>query len=138
MQVATFCRLLVAATALFPWAAMIRAADDAQPDPLPPIEARRKVGQEITVEMTVRAAKDRLDKRGEIYLDAELDFRDEKNFAVVINRDGAALFKAQGIDDPAEHFRNKTIRAKGVVTVVDEVPRIEVSDPKQLEIVGKK
>src|SRR4029077_8685690 len=52
--------------------------------PLSPVEARKKVGQTITVEMTVQAAKDRLEKRGEIYLDAEKDFRDEKNFAVVI------------------------------------------------------
>ncbi len=34
----------------------------------------------ITVEMTVQAAKDRLEKRGEICLDAELDFKDERNF----------------------------------------------------------
>jgi hypothetical protein len=38
--------------------------------------------------MEVTAAKDRLEKRGEIYLDAEDDFRDEKNFAVVITRQG--------------------------------------------------
>jgi hypothetical protein len=113
------------------------AAEDAPP-PLTPPEARKKVGQQVLVELTVQAAKDRLEKRGEIYLDAEPDFRDEKNFSVVINRDGAALFKAQGIADPAEHFRGKKIRAKGKVTVVDEVPRIEVSDPKQLELVEKK
>jgi hypothetical protein len=76
------------------------AAEDTPP-PLKPPEARKKVGQEVLVELTVQAAKDRLENRGEIYLDAEPDFRDEKNFAVVINRDGAALFKAQGIADPA-------------------------------------
>jgi tryptophanyl-tRNA synthetase len=103
-----------------------------------PVEARKKVGEEILVEMTVRTAKDRLEKRGEIYLDAELDFRDEKNFATVINRDGAALFQQEGVKDFEEHFRGKTIRVKGVVTVVDDVPRIEVSDPKQVELVEKK
>ena len=45
-----------------------------------------KIGEEIAVEMTVMAAKDRLEKRGEIYLDAKEDFRDPKNFAVVISR----------------------------------------------------
>jgi hypothetical protein len=35
--------------------------------PLTPVEARKKVGQAVTVEMTVRAAKDRLKKRGEVY-----------------------------------------------------------------------
>ena len=113
-------------------------ADDASPKPLTPIEARKKVGDEILLEMTVRTAKDRLEKRGEIYLDAELDFRDEKNFATVINRDGAALFQSDGVKDFEKHFRGKTIRVKGVVTVVDDVPRIEVSDPKQVEFVEKK
>jgi hypothetical protein len=113
-------------------------ADEAPPKPLPPVEARKKVGQEILVEMTVRTAKDRLEKRGEIYLDAELDFRDEKNFATVINREGAALFQQEGVKDFEEHFRGKTIRVKGVVTFVDDVPRIEVGDPKQVELVEKK
>ena len=58
--------------------------------PLGPAEARTKVGQAVTVEMTVRATKDRLEKRGEIYLDSEPDFRSAKNFAVVITRAGAA------------------------------------------------
>jgi hypothetical protein len=113
-------------------------ADDAPPKPLTPLEARKKVGERILLEMTVRTAKDRLEKRGEIYLDAELDFRDEKNFATVINRQGAALFQGQGVTDFEEHFRGKTIRVKGVVTVVDDVPRIEVSDPQQIELVDKK
>jgi len=109
-------------------------ADDAAPKPLTPVEACKKVGQEIVVEMTVRTAKDRLEKRGEIYLDSELDFRDDKNFAAVINRDGAAGFQNQGVTDFEGHFRGKTIHTKGVVTVVDDVPRIDVSDPKQIEI----
>jgi hypothetical protein len=106
------------------------AADD---KPLAPTEARKHVGKQITVEMTVRAAKDRLDKRGEIYLDAETDFRDEKNFAVVITKPGAASLKAAGIDNPADYFRDKTIRATGTVKEVDKVPRIEIEDAKQIK-----
>jgi len=87
------------------------------------------------VEMTIRAAKDRLSKRGEIYLDAELDFRDEKNFAVVITKEGAASLQRAGINNPAEHFNLKTIRAKGVVKVVDKVPRIEIQEASQIRIV---
>jgi hypothetical protein len=113
-------------------------ADDAPPKPLAPVEARKKVGEQILVEMLVRTAKDRLEKRGEIYLDAELDFRDEQNFATVINREGAALYQQQGVKDFEEHFRGKTIRVKGRVTVVDDVPRIEVSDPEQIEVVKQK
>src|SRR5262245_47323521 len=99
--------------------------DDAS-KPLSPVEARQKVGEEIVVEMTVQAAKDRLEKRGEIYLDSELDFKDEKNFAAVITKDGAASLREKGVTDFEQHFRNKAIRVKGRVTVVDEVPRIEV------------
>ena len=104
--------------------------------PLSPVQARKKVGEKITVEMTVQAAKDRLEKRGEIYLDAEDDYRDAKNFAVVITRAGAAKLKEAGIDDPAEHFKGKTIRATGSVKEVDKVPRIEIDDAKQIEVVG--
>ena len=101
--------------------------------PLTPVEARKKLGESITVELTVKAAKDRLEKRGEIYLDAREDFRDEKNFAVVITKAGAASLQEAGIADPASHFKDKTIRATGTVTEVDGVPRIEIDDAKQMQ-----
>jgi DNA/RNA endonuclease YhcR with UshA esterase domain len=107
----------------------------AEGKPLSPAEARKQVGKEVTVEMTVQAAKDRLEKRGEIYLDSETDFRDEKNFAVVITRDGAASLKRAGIDDPAGHFKGKKIRAKGTVKEVDRVPRIEIDNARQIRLV---
>jgi DNA/RNA endonuclease YhcR with UshA esterase domain len=112
------------------------AADEDKP--LTPVEARKKVGEKITVEMAVRTAKDRLEKRGEIYLDAEEDFRDPKNFAVVITRGGAAKLKEAGIGDPAAHFRGKTIRATGTVTEVDRVPRIDIDEAKQIRVVDKR
>jgi hypothetical protein len=82
------------AVAMLGW---LTGFDDA---PLSPVEARKKVGASVTVEMTVRAAKDRLEKRGEIYLDAEPDFRDPKNFAVVITKAGAASLRQAGIAAP--------------------------------------
>ncbi len=105
--------------------------------PLAPVEARKKVGEKITVEMTVPAAKDRLEKRGEIYLDAEIDFRDEKNLAVVITKAGAASLKEAGIGDPAEHFKDKRIRATGMVKEVDRVPRIEIDGAGQIMVVSQ-
>jgi len=106
------------------------AADE--PKPLGPVEARKQVGKEITVRMEVKTTKDRLEKRGEIYLDAEEDFKSEKNFAVVITKKGAASLKDAGIADPADHFKGKTITAKGTVKEVDGVPRIEIDDAKQI------
>ena len=112
------------------------AADEQKP--LGPVEARKQVGKEITVEMEVKAAKDRLEKRGEIYLDAEENFKDEKNFAIVITKTGAAKLKEAGIDDPADHFKGKTIRATGTVKEVDGVPRIEIDVAKQIRVVERK
>lgn len=106
--------------------------------PLVPVEARKQIGKEITVEMEVKAAKNALKQRGEIYLDSEENFRDEKNFAVVITKKGAESLNAAGIDNPADHYRGKTIRAKGKVTEVDGVPRIEIDDVKQISIPEKK
>jgi DNA/RNA endonuclease YhcR with UshA esterase domain len=112
-------------------------ADDKE-KPFTPVEARKQIGKAITVEMAVKSAKNALEKRGEIYLDSEEDFRDEKNFAVVITKAGAESLQAAGIDDPADHFRGKTIQAKGKVTEVDGVPRIEIDDAKQIRIPEKK
>ncbi len=120
-------------TLLFLASLLMLAADE--PKPLGPVEARKRVGETIVVEMEVKAAKDRLEKRGEIYLDSEEDFRDEKNFAVVITRKGAESLRAAGIADPAEHFRGKPIRASGEVKKVDDVPRIEIDDAKQIRLV---
>jgi DNA/RNA endonuclease YhcR with UshA esterase domain len=113
------------------------AADD-KDKPLTPVEARKQIGKEITVELEVKSAKNALAQRGEIYLDSEENFRDEKNFAVVITKKGAESLKAAGIDDPADHFRGKTIQAKGKVTEVDGVPRIEIDEAKQISIPEKK
>jgi hypothetical protein len=88
--------------------------------------------------MTVKAAKDRLEKRGEIYLDSEEDFKDEKNFAVVITKQGAASLKEAGIADPAAHYRDKKIRATGTVKKVQDVPRIEIDDAKLITLVKTK
>src|SRR5262245_22302895 len=103
--------------------------------PLGPVEARKKIGEEITVKMEVKTAKDRLENRGEIYLDAEEDFKDEKNFAVVITKKGAESLKTAGIADPADHFKGKKITAKGKVKEVQSVPRIEIDDAKQIAVV---
>lgn len=102
---------------------------------LTPSEARKKVGEEVVVEMTVSVTKDRLEKRGEIYLDAEVDFRDPNNFAVVISKVGAKSLNDAGIASPAEHFLKKKIRAKGKVALVQNVPRITIDDAKQIELV---
>jgi hypothetical protein len=111
-------------------------ADDTKP--LTPVEAIKKVNEKVVVEMQVKATKNRLEKRGEIYLDSEADFRDKKNLGIVVTKIGAAKFKEAGVDDPAVHFKDKTIRVTGTVIIKEERPRIEVEDSKQIQIVEKK
>src|ERR1700751_208809 len=108
-------------------------AEDAKP--LTPVEAITKVNEKVTVEMRVKATKNRLEKRGEIYLDSEEDFRDKKNLGIVVTKTGAAKFKEGGVGDPAVHFKGKTIRVTGTVILKEKRPRIEVDDPKQIQIV---
>jgi hypothetical protein len=123
------------ALAVCGWTVLHAAAEDAKP--LTPVEAIKKVNEKVVVEMLVQASKNRLEKRGEIYLDSEKDFHDEKNLGVVVTRAGAAKFKEAGIDDPAVHFKDKIIRVKGKVIIKEKRPRIEVDDAKQIEIVEK-
>jgi hypothetical protein len=107
----------------------------AEESPLAPEAARQKLGEQVWVELLVVSAKDRLEKRGEIYLDSQLDFRDEKNLAVVITRRGADSLRGKGVFSPAEHFQKKRIRVKGTVKEVDHVRRIEVDEAEQIELV---
>lgn len=111
----------------------IIAADDS-PKWLTAGEARKLVDKDVHAEVTIQTAKNRLEKRGEIYLDTEPDFRDDKNLAIVITRTGAADFQTQGVEDPAEHFLNKTIRVQGKVTLGEHGPRIEITAAKQIQL----
>ena len=88
--------------------------------------------------LLVQASKNRLEKFKEIYLDSELNFKDEKNLAIVITEACAAKYKEAGIEEPAGHFKDKTIRATGEVKLVQDVPRIEIDDDKQIRIVEVK
>lgn len=107
-------------------------------DPITPREAIERVNQTVTVEMQVKATKNRLQKRGEIYLDSETDFRDPKNLGIVVTKDGSASFKQAGIEDPAVHFKDKSIQVTGTVILKDDRPRIEVNDAKQIRLVDRK
>jgi DNA/RNA endonuclease YhcR with UshA esterase domain len=103
--------------------------------PLTPVDAIKRIHEKVIVQMVVKASKNRLEKRGEIYLDSEEDFHDPKNLGIVITKTGAAAFAKAGIKEPAAHFKGKTIRVTGTVIRKEKRPRIEVDDPKQIEIV---
>src|SRR5262249_30249318 len=97
-------------------------------------EARTRINEQITVEMLVKAAKN-CQRCSLMFLDSEADHHDPKNIAVAVTDTGKARFREAKIDDPAGHFKDKTIRVTGVVTVKDDQPQIEVDDPSQIAVV---
>ena len=103
--------------------------------PLSAPEARTRINERVTVEMPVKAAKN-CQRCSLMFLDSEEDHHDPKNFAVAVTETGKSKFTEAKIDDPAGHFKGKTIRVTGVVTVKDNQPQIEVGDPQQIEVVG--
>ena len=103
--------------------------DEKPPKVVAAVDAKDHVDSKCTVEMTVRSSKNAAPRR-EYYLDSEEDFRDEKNFAVVISYDHADLFKQAGIDDPAEHYKGKKMRVTGKVIRENDQIRIRVEDPE--------
>jgi hypothetical protein len=117
----------------------VNAVSAADPPPVSPVEAIKLVGKpSVLVEMVVKKAKDRLEKRGIVFLDSEDDFHDAKNLGVAISAEAAVKFKAKGITDLAGHFQGKTIRVRGCVMMFETRPYLPVHDPDQITIVEKK
>jgi len=103
--------------------------------PISPLDARNRINEEVTVEIIVRAAKN-CQHCFQVFLDSEEDHHDAKNLAVAVTEIGKAKFKEAKIDDPALHFKGKTIRVTGVVTLKDNRTQIEVDDLHQIQIVS--
>jgi hypothetical protein len=130
-------RIAAALLLAFVSASPLTAQDAGAEKPLTAVEARAKAGEMVYVELTIQNAKNFLADRGAIYLDSEKNFRDEKNIAITITKAGAAELKKAGIEDPAEHFKGKTVRVRGTLNLKDKVARIEVKEAKQIELVTK-
>ena len=98
------------------------------------VEAITRVGESVTVQMLVQKTKS-CTGSCQVFLDSESNHRDPKNLGVVITVSGRPKFTEAGIDDPTAHFKDKTIRVRGVVIRKEKGPYIEVSDPSQIELV---
>ena len=103
--------------------------------PLSAPDARTRINERVTVEMPVKAAKN-CQRCSLMFLDSEEDHHDPKNFAVAVTEAGKGKFREAKIDDPAGHFKGKTIQVTGLVTLKDNQPQIEVDDPNQIAVVG--
>jgi len=67
------------------------------------------------------------------YLNSSKDFRDEKNFPVVLNVKtlGADLKK---LGDPQKVYLNKKIKVTGKVTLFNDRPQILIEKLEQIQI----
>ena len=118
------------------WPALALAEDLS---PIAPAEAAQQIGKpEVVVEMVVKKAKDRLVRRGIIYLDSEEDFESDKNLGVALSAAAAAQFKADGVVDPASHFLGKTLRVRGCIMRFEDRLYLPVLDHAQITIVEQK
>ena len=92
----------------------------------------KKVGETVTLEMEVKRTGGAGDL---IFLNSLDDFRDKKNFTVVLTK--AYQDKEKDIKNPRQYFRGKKIRVNGKVESFRETSQIKVSDPKQIKVVGE-
>lgn len=97
---------------------------------LAPAEAAKKVGEKVTVQYAVGSTGGKV----VLFLNSEKDFRNKANFAAVLTAKGqtGAWEKATGAT-----FAGKTVRVTGTVKLNKDNPQIEVTDQKQLELVGE-
>jgi DNA/RNA endonuclease YhcR with UshA esterase domain len=110
------------------------AAADDNPKPVGPEEAAKQVNEKVTLKMEVKAANLR---NGVCFLNSQEDFKDAKNFTVFLSKEAVEKLKAAKIDDPAAHFKGKTILVNGKVTLYREKPQIVVDDPEQIKVAEK-
>ncbi len=108
---------------------------DELPAPIDPTEAASKINEEVRVQMKVNSASIR---SGMCFLNSAENFKDEKNFTIFISREVMAKFKEKMVDDPAAHFKGKTIVVKGKVTLYRDRPQIALSEPAAIKIRDQK
>jgi len=95
------------------------------------------VGQKVTLEMKVNSTGQATNGT-RVFLNSSANFRDSANFTVVLDmRAVGDKFKAAGVDDPMAHYRNKTVRVTGTVSVFNDRPQIVIEDAGQIAVVEK-
>lgn len=107
-----------------------------EPRVIPADEARQHLNQECTVRMTVESSKN-AEPRKKYFLDSMARYRDFKNLSVQISYEDAEAFRKLGIQDPAAHYKGKTILVTGKIVLNLELNelRVNVTDPRQIRII---
>ncbi len=101
-------------------------------------EALEFVGKSsVRVKMTVKKAKDRLERRGIIFLDSEEDFTHADNLGVAISLSAAEELKQDGIGNLEAYLQGKTIQVDGCVMRFEERPYLPVLHAKQIRVLDE-
>ena len=107
-----------------------------QAQAITPSEAISMFGTpEIVVRMQVKKSKDRLAKRGIIFLDSEGEFDSPKNLGIALSAKVAEEFKQQGIDDLPAHLAGRTIEVTGCIMQFEQRIYLPVLSSHQLKII---
>ena len=110
-------------------------------------KAKDHVGKSVTVKVTIKSSNF-LKDRDICFLNSKANHRDADNFTIVLKEKGLAAFKEKKIDDPATHFKDKTILVTGkveeyrdklqiVVEKFDQVKLQEADSDKEADKPGK-
>ena len=111
------------------------AGRDGDAKPLTPEAASKKLNEKCTVEMLVKSTGK---GNGVFFLNSKEDYRDADNFTIFIGKEGVDKLKEAKIEDPAAHYKNKTVRVTGMVKLYRDKPEIIVETADQIQIVEKK
>lgn len=106
---------------------------------LTPAEAIKQIGQpNITVVFEVKTSKERLAKRGIVFLDSESDFKSPSNLCVALSAEAARQLKEKGVTDVAAYFQGKRIKASGCVMRFEERPYMPIHDSTRIHLIDAK
>jgi DNA/RNA endonuclease YhcR with UshA esterase domain len=126
-------RVLAIATVVIVAGGLVGSGDDTKP--ITPEAAAKKINEKCVVEMKVMSTGK---GNGVYFLNSKENYRDEGNFTIFINKDGVESLQKAKIDDPATHFKDKTVRVTGTVKLYKDHPEIAVEKAEQIQIVEKK
>jgi serine/threonine protein kinase len=94
-----------------------------------PTDAAKRIGERVTVQFVVESVGGKVN----MYLNSHKDFLDKDNFAVVLT---AKMQTGKWEKANLDALVGKTVRATGTVKVNKDLVQLELSDPKDLEVLG--
>ena len=95
----------------------------------------KHVGKVVAVEFEVKNGKLLADKKI-CFLNSLKNYRDEKNFTVIIKSDHLETFAKAKILDPSRHYLGKKIRVRGKVVEHRSKPQMVVTKVEQIKILA--